>query len=133
MRGPIDYIIVGFDQLNFNDKILEELRSQEDKGTIKVLALALVAKDSAGTVTTVDATSIGDDAVVEYTQSLPGSDLVDEDDIAEVGEILENDTAAGLLIVEHLWAKGLKQAIIDANGTLLAEGRIHPEAAGELN
>lgn len=133
MHGPIDYIVVGFEKLNFNGKILEELRAQEANGTIKVLALALVAKDAEGNVTTIDAASAGDETVVEFSQSLAGNDLVDQDDIDEVGELLENDTAAGLLIVEHLWAKGLKQAIIDANGTLLAEGRIHPEAAKELN
>lgn len=133
MHGPIDYIIVGFEKLNFNGKILSELKAQEDKGIIKVLALALVAKDASGAVTSVDAASLGDEAVVEFTQTLPSSDLVNEEDITEVGELLANDTAAGLLIVEHLWAKGLKQAIIEANGTLIAEGRIHPEAAEEIN
>lgn len=133
MHGPIDYIIVGFEKLNFNGKILSELKTQEDKGIIKVLALALVAKDANGAVTSVDAASLGDDAVVEFTQTLPSGDLVNEEDITEVGELLDNDTAAGLLIVEHLWAKGLKQAIVEANGTLIAEGRIHPEAAEEIN
>ena len=133
MHGPIDYIIVGFEKLNFSGEILNELKAQEEKGIIKVLALALIAKDSGGAVTSVDVASLGDEAVVEFTQTLPSSDLVNEEDITEVGELLDNDTAAGLLIVEHLWAKGLKQAIINANGTLIAEGRIHPEAAEEIN
>ena len=59
--------------------------------------------------------------------------MVDSDDINEVGDLLETNTAAGFLVVEQLWAIPLKQAIINANGTLLAEGRIHPEAAAELN
>ncbi len=133
MHGPIDYIVVSFKKLNFEGKILEELRQQEQNGTIKVIALALISKDSEGNVTTIDAANAGDSTIVEFSQSLPSNDLVDQDDIDEVGELLENDTAAGMLIVEHLWAKGLKQAIINANGTLLAEGRIHPDAAGEIN
>ena len=56
-----------------------------------------------------------------------------EDDIQEVGELLEDNSSAGLLVIEQLWAKGLKQAIIAANGTLLSEGRIHPEASEELS
>ncbi len=36
-------------------------------------------------------------------------------------------------MIEHLWALPLKKALIDANGVLLAEGRIHPDAANELN
>lgn len=131
MRGPIDFIIVGFEGNKFNGEILSELQVAVQNGTIAVLALALVAKDAEGVVTTVEAT---DDGVVEITQSFNlDNDLITEDDISEVGEVLENNTAAGLLIVEHLWAKGLKQAIKNAGGQLISEGRIHPEASEELN
>jgi hypothetical protein len=61
------------------------------------------------------------------------SGIITEEDVEEIGELLENNTSAGLLIIEQLWAKPLKEALINANGTLLAEGRIHPEAALELN
>jgi len=133
MHGPIDYIVVSFKKQNFDGSILEELKKQEANGTIKVIALALISKDAEGNVATIDASNAGDSMIVEFSQSLPSNDMVNQDDIDEVGELLENDTAAGMLIVEHLWAKGLKQAIINANGTLLAEGRIHPDAAGEIN
>ena len=59
-------------------------------------------------------------------------DMIGSDDLDEVGEFLEPGTAAGILVIEHLWAKGLKKAIIDKGGVLLAAGRIHPEAANEL-
>ena len=60
-------------------------------------------------------------------------DLIGDDDLDEAGELLENGTSAGLLIIEQLWAKDLKQAIINTNGTLIAEGRIHPDASRELD
>jgi hypothetical protein len=47
--------------------------------------------------------------------------------------VLETNTAAGLLVIEHLWAIPLKKALIDADGVMVAEGRIHPEAAEEFN
>ena len=56
-----------------------------------------------------------------------------KEDIDEMGDLLENNTAAGLLVIEQLWAKPLKKALLDANGVLVAEGRIHPEAAQELD
>lgn len=131
MRGPIDFIIVGFEGNNFKGEILNELQKAVENGTIAVLAMALVAKDENGTVAAVEVT---DEPMLAVTQSFNlNNDLIDEDDINEVGEVLENNTAAGLLIVEHLWAKGLKQAIIAAGGSLISEGRIHPDASEELN
>ncbi|MFO0781979.1 MAG: DUF6325 family protein [Candidatus Saccharimonadales bacterium] len=126
MRGPIDYIVVGFEGNNFTGEILEELRKVTAQGTIAVLDLAMIVRDGEGNVTSVEITDLGDLG--------PGleSGLITEEDVAEVGEILEDNSSAGLLVVEQLWAKGLKQSIINANGTLLLEGRIHPEAAKEI-
>lgn len=125
MRGPIDYIIVGFEGNNFKGEILEELQKAVEAGTISVLDLGLILRDADGTVTSVELTDTG-------SLKIEGG-LITDDDINEVGELLEDNSSAGLLIVEQLWAKGLKQAIINANGTLLDEGRIHPEATKELD
>lgn len=126
MRGPIDYIVVGFDGNNFTGEILEELGKVTKQGTVAVLDLALIVRDQEGSVSSVEITDLGDlGANLE-------SGLITEEDVAEIGEILEDNTSAGLLVVEQLWAKGLKQAVINAKGTLLLEGRIHPEAAKEL-
>lgn len=125
MRGPIDYIIVGFQGNNFKGEILKELEKVVADGTIAVLDVGLIVRDAEGQVTSVELTDTGN-------LKLEGG-LISDDDIAEVGELLEDNSSAGLLIVEQLWAKGLKQAIINANGTLLDEGRIHPEATKELD
>lgn len=125
MRGPIDYIIVSFEGNNFKGEILEELQKAVDAGTIAVLDLGLILRDADGTVTSVELTDTGG-------LTIEGG-LISDEDINEVGELLEDNSSAGLLIVEQLWAKGLKQAIINANGTLLDEGRIHPDATKELD
>jgi hypothetical protein len=64
-------------------------------------------------------------------QKNPGS--ITQEDIDEMSDLLENNTSAGLLVIEQLWAIPLKKAIMDADGVLIAEGRIHPEAAEELS
>lgn len=134
MRGPIDYIIVGFEGNKFEGTILKALEEASSKGIINVLALALVSKNEAGEVTTLDAVNLGDEYLVEFSKSIKADpSIVTQDDIDEVGDLLENNTTAGLLVVEQLWAKPLKQALIDASGVLVAEGRIHPEASEELN
>ncbi len=134
MRGPIDYIIVGFEEEGkFDGSILNSLVEPIESGVIKLVALSFVSKDQEGTVTSIDVTEMGDDVLVEFSQKYQTeNDSVTAEDLAEVGDILEDGASAGLLVVEQLWAKPLKKALLDAKGFLVAEGRIHPEAALEL-
>jgi hypothetical protein len=133
MKGPIDYIVVGFDGLKFDGSIMKALADAIDNGTIRLLALSVLAKDETGTVGEMNIADLGDEYLVEIGErSAVQSDLIDEEDISEIGDLLPENTAAGLLIIEHLWAIPLKEAIINANGMLIAEGRIHPDAQDEL-
>lgn len=133
MRGPIDYIIVGFENAKFDGSVLAALADAIEKGVIALIALSVVKKDADGTVTFADVEEFEDEFIVQFAQKYQvTSDLVSEEDKAEVADLLEENTAAGLLVVEQLWAKPLKKALINANGFLIAEGRIHPEAALEL-
>ena len=132
MKGPIDYIIVGFKSPKFDGSILKAVGDAIDKGVIALVALAVVAKDKQGEITDVAIADAGGELVAFAEKYKTDDKLVTKDDVDEVGELLENDSAAGLLVVEQLWAKPLKQAILDANGFLISEGRIHPEAAKEL-
>lgn len=131
MRGPIDYIIVGFEVNNFTGNILKELEEATRNKTISVLALALIARDNEGNVSALEVTDAETLRLISDFDL--DQDLISEEDIREVGDLLEDNSSAGLLIIEHLWARGLKQAIIDANGVLLSEGRIHPDATKELD
>jgi hypothetical protein len=134
MRGPIDYIIVGFEGNKFDGSILKTLGDAIDKGVIDLIALALITKDKKGNVTKLDVANLGDSYIVEFAAKYSvTSKSIKEDDINEVSDLLENNTSAGLLIIEQLWAKPLKKALLGAHGVLVAEGRIHPDAAEEIN
>jgi hypothetical protein len=134
MRGPVDYIIVGFEGNKFDGSILKALGDAVDSGVIGLIALAFITKDQKGTVTKFNLADLGDTIAVEFAQKYKtSSENIDDEDISEMSELLENNTAAGLLVVEQLWAIPLKKALLDANGVLVAEGRIHPDAAAELN
>ena len=123
MRGPIDYIIVGFEGNQFDGSIVKAISDAEATGAIALVAMKAITKDADGNVAALEVT--GND--------YPDTGIVTQDDLDEVADLLENNTTAGLLVVEQLWAKPLKKALIDANGVLVAEGRIHPEAALELD
>lgn len=133
MHGPIDYIVVGFEGNKFDGSILKALGDAVDAGVIRLVALALVMKDESGQVKSMTVGESGDDYMVEFSEKyVTNTDEVGQDDIDEVAELLNPNTAAGLLVIEQLWAKPLKEALLNANGVLIAEGRIHPDAANEL-
>lgn len=134
MRGPIDYIIVGFEGNKFDGSVLKALAEAIDKGIIGLIDLAVVARDIDDNVVTVDIADTGDEYMVSFVEKYkPAESEIDSSDMLEVADLIEKNCAAGLLVIEQLWAKPLKQALLNANGVLLAEGRIHPDAAEELN
>jgi uncharacterized protein DUF6325 len=128
MLGPIDYIAVSFEGNDFDGSILSELSKAVDSGTIRVVDLIFIIKGLDGSVEAAEIKDQSED-LKKAAKALGLKDdmpLLTEDDIEKLGEQMDNDTAAGVLVIEHLWAKGLKKAIINAGGTLAAEGRIHP-------
>ena len=133
MLGPIDYITVGFEGNNFDGSILAELLKAVDSGAIRLVDLIFVIKDANGTVAVAEIEDQYDELKDIVAQSGVSGDLplITEQDINKLGALMDDDTSAGLLVIEQLWAKGLKRALADAGGVLLAEGRIHPDTIAE--
>ncbi|HEX7632903.1 MAG TPA: DUF6325 family protein [Candidatus Saccharimonadales bacterium] len=129
MRGPVDYIIVGFNGNNFDGGMLKEITEAEEKGIIRVLDLLFIIKDRTGAIAEgeyADQTNELKETFGDFTYQ-EDTPLLTDDDVAQIGEQMQNDSAAAILIVEHTWAKGLKRAILNAGGFLIADGRIHAE------
>lgn len=133
MLGPIDYIMVGFEGNNFDGSILKELTKAVDSGVIRVVDLLFIIKDAEGNVTMAEVEDQHDELksvakALGHEGDLP---LFTEEDVEKLGKDMDNDTAAGVLVIEQLWAKGLKKALLDKGAELLAEGRIHPDKVKE--
>ena len=60
------------------------------------------------------------------------SGIIQVEDIANVAEAMENGTNAALLLFENLWAVRFKDAVLRANGRLLAQDRIPHEVVEEV-
>jgi len=133
MRGPIDFIVVEFEGNNFNGEVLDALGAAVEKNVIDVLDIAVIAKDAEGQVHAIELSNLDNDLARAIDVShASNSGLISMEDTEEISELLDNNSSAGLLIIEQLWAKDLKKALLNANGRLLSEGRIHPDAAGEI-
>jgi hypothetical protein len=129
MLGPIDYIVVGFEGNNFDGSVLSELAKASESGAIRVVDLVFVIKNADGSV---DMAEIEDQhEELQEVAKLIGHEgdmpLLAEDDVEKIGESMANNTSAGILVIEHLWAKGLKKALLDKGAILIDEGRIHPD------
>ena len=143
--GPVQLISIGFDRdANLEGRIIEELAKLESERTIRVLDLLFIARDPDSDETVVlehpDAEKLG--AIVgallgmEFDDGAasPPAAAGDEHsfgftqgDIQEMASGLDRGEAAGLVLIEHVWARDLKRAFRDAGGRLLGEGFLTPE------
>lgn len=129
MLGPIDYIAVSFKGNNFNGSVLEALVKASESGAIRVVDLLFIIKDSDGKVAMAEIADQHDELkevakAIGHTDDLP---LLTEEDMEKLSAKMPNDTSAGVLVIEQLWAKDLKKALLDLDAELLDEGRIHPD------
>ena len=131
--GPLEYLVVGFEGNRFTGQILAELRAARDKGIIRVVDLFVIKKDEQGTVT---ALALSDLSTEEATELVPlAGDLMGlfaQEDIEQVAADIPNNSAAGLLLFEHTWAIGLKEAIKNAGGIAVGGGFVAPDVLQEL-
>jgi hypothetical protein len=58
--------------------------------------------------------------------------LFAQEDIEQVAADLPNKSAAGLLLFEHTWAIGLRDAIKNAGGVAVTGGFVAPDVLQEL-
>lgn len=127
--GPVDYIVLAFPGNQFKGEILPELQKVVDNGSVNIIDLLFVIKDEAGNTTSVEL----EDMPAEFAETLSGvrqgfKDLLAEADVEEASDLLENNSSGAIIIFEHAWAKNLKQAINNAGGVLVADGRVNDES-----
>ena len=143
--GPVQLISIGFDRdANFEGRIIDELAKLEGERTIRVLDVLFIARDTDSEDTVVlehptaenlggivsallgfelegeaepPATGGGEEHAFGFTQQ----------DIQEMASGLGPGESAGLLLIEHVWARDLRRVFRDAGGRMLGEGFLTPE------
>ena len=136
--GPVQLMSVGFEPgANFEGRIADELARLESEGIIRVLDLLFVARDTDSDELVVlehQEESMG--AVVgallgmqlDETEEGSGHSFgMSSGEIEEMGAALPPGGSAGLLLIEHVWARELKRAIRDAGGIPLGDQFLTPE------
>jgi hypothetical protein len=121
VMGPIDYIVVEFPHRQKPGEGLPIFVDLVENGTIRVLDLAFVRKEDDGNVRRLALTDLGPELAVFEGAS---AGYIEEDDVKSVGDMIEADSTAAVLIYENRWAAPLARAMRRGGGQLAASGRL---------
>jgi len=129
--GPIDFIALEFPGNRFKGEILPDLFELVDKGIIRIIDLIIIMK-AQGQVTVRELREL-DPAHIEIFSPLNAevNQMITESDINMIAEKLADNSTAGILLIENLWAKKTQQAMMDANGRLVMFERIPHDVVEE--
>ena len=140
--GPVQLLNIGFEPgANFEGRIADELAKLESERTIRVLDLLFIGRDT-------DSDEI---VVLEHQEESMGAivgallglqldgEATDEHsfgftqaEIEQMGAGLDPGGAAGLMLIEHVWARDLKRAVRDAGGRMLGQDFLTPETVAAV-
>ena len=129
--GPIDFIALEFPGNRFRGEILPDLFDLVDKEIIRIIDLVIIMKDQ-GQVTVRELREL-DPGHIEMFNPLKAeaNQMITDGDIAMIAEKLADNSTAGILLIENLWAKKTQQAMLDANGRLVMFERIPHDVVEE--
>jgi hypothetical protein len=135
--GPVQLLVIAFEDGSFDGGVLEELRRLREHDAVRLIDLLFVAKDERGGVTereqgdlsAAEATEFG--ALVEALMSgvaapTGNGSPRDPKDVWFLADAIPAGTSAALALVEHRWAIPLRDALASGHGHDLIDRWIHP-------
>ena len=150
--GPVQIMVVGFDDPNFTGEVLAELRRLKEADLVRVVDLVVVAKDENDDIAAVEMSDLTDDERASFgaiagalvglgmegdeegleAGAIAGAEAAQEGFLGEeavwsVADAIPPGSTAAVALLEHRWAIPLRDAIRRAGGVPLADSWIHPE------
>ncbi len=158
--GPVQMIALSFDNAEIPTGVVDELRRLRAAGIVRLVDAVWVAKDDEGNLIEVRTSDFdqeeldelaglagalfgfgaageeGVDAGVELGVALAetGDFGIGQDEVDEVADLIPPGTSVAILMLEHRWALGLREAVFEGGGDVIAQGFVTPDAiiaAGE--
>jgi hypothetical protein len=126
--GPIDYLIIEWPDRQPTGEAAPLLVDLVDRGLIRVIDLAFLAKGEDGSVRTLDISSLAEQS--ESLNELVGasSGLLSDEDAEEAAKALDPGSTAAILVYENRWAAPFAAALRRSGAQLVANGRIPVQA-----
>jgi uncharacterized membrane protein len=155
--GPVQLVVIGFGQPEVSNDVVAQLRAASAEGAVRFISASFVAKDDEGALTLVRHTDLSDEERAELRALVwalvgfgaagkAGAEvaaalgaLAEEDDFGlslvdldEIADRIPFGSSSLVLVIEHRWAIGLRDAVRAAGGRILADGMIRREMLVEL-
>ena len=129
MTGPVQVLVVGFEELTFSGRVMAELERLRAAGVVRLVDVLLVRRDEDGSFETLPAApGAAPGAGTLAADILGAGDVTDADDGGwSLADAVEPGGIAAVALLEHLWATPLVDAITAAGGRSLGEGWLAPE------
>ncbi|MEZ5126602.1 MAG: DUF6325 family protein [Thermoleophilia bacterium] len=132
LHGPVDVIVLTFDEPRFDGSVTLKLAELAQQGIIRVLDAAVVSMSEGGVRTSLDIEDLpADEAALLGFIDTGSRGLFDADDVQAMFEGLAPGTAAAALAIEHRWAIGLEEAVHNVGGELALEMRVPAAVVNE--
>ena len=150
--GPVQMLVLGFEDPKFTGEILAELQRLKEHDIIRLIDAMAVRKDDAGELETLQISDLSTEEAEEFgaivgaliglgadgeegaeagalagAEALEDGHVFDEDEVWYVADAIPNGTAAAIALIEHRWAIPLRGTIAGAGGFVLADEWIHPQ------
>jgi uncharacterized membrane protein len=149
--GPVQILVIGFEDGRFSGAILEELRRLREHDIVRLVDLLFVTKDADGEISALERSDLTK-GEFEGLGALAGAlvglgaagagglelgaaagaetagagTVFDQEEVWEVADAIPAGSSAALALLEHRWAIPLRDALLRANGTPVMEMFIHP-------
>ena len=134
MTGPVQVLVVGFEEPSFSGEVIAELTRLREAGVVRLVDVLLVRREEDGTFDTLAPPPGVDPTMGEIaTDILGGGDEVAPDDASwSLARVVEPGSMAAVALIEHVWAGPLVEKIDAAGGQPLGELWLSPEDRARL-
>ena len=130
--GPIDFLALDFKTDRLKGEIIPELLELVKNEIVRVIDLVLIQKYEDGHHQALEMQQLAPDLLALFDPlEVEISGIIQVEDIDNIAEAMENGSNAAILLFENLWAVKFKEAVLRANGRLIAQERIPYQVVDE--
>jgi hypothetical protein len=126
--GPIDYAVIEWPDRQPNGEAMPLILDLVDRGIIRLLDIAFLAKGEDGSAAALDVSSLnGSGSGFEEFEGA-SSGLLSQDELDDAASVLQPGTSAAILVWENRWLAPVAVALRRSGAQLVADGRIPVQA-----
>jgi hypothetical protein len=126
--GPVDYVVLEWPAGRPTADVAAMIVDLADRGLIRILDVAFIAKEKDGSVTALDLEHVEGAAGALAQFDGASSGLLDFEDLQDAGAALAEGSAAAVIIWENRWLAPVAVALRRSGAQLVSSGRIPIQA-----